>query len=159
MHERKLKDGPRLGMTPYYKEKLEQGLEYQDFVSEVLYKIGLPLFSYNSKKYQIEYGENKLGIEIKFDNKFSETGNVYIEIAEKSNPDNPCFVISGIYRNDNTWLYVIGDRKKVFVFPKVILKLLHKSGRYRAVENATSKGFLLPTGDADKYAAKIIICG
>ena len=140
----------------YYKEKLEEGLEYQDFVSEVLYKIGIPLFSYNSKKYQIKHGENKLGIEIKFDNKSAETGNIYIEIAEKSNPANANFVLSGIYRNDNTWLYVIGNYKKVFIFSKTILKLLHKGNRYKNVQTDTSRGFLLPLKDAEKYASKII---
>ena len=145
-------------MALYYKEKLDQGLEYQDFVSEVLYKIGLPLFSYNSKKYQTECGENKLGVEIKFDNRCFETGNLYIEIAEKSDPLNTAFVISGIYRSDNTWLYVIGNRQKVFVFPKTILRLLHKSGKYKTKEISTSKGFLLPLKDAEKYAAKVIDC-
>jgi hypothetical protein len=149
-----------MAMTPYYREKLEQGKEYQDFVSDVLYKIGLPLFSYNSKKYQVEHGENKLGIEIKFDDRYAETGNIWIEIAEKSNPSNAAYVLSGIYRTDNTWLYVIGNRTKIFVFAKTILKLLHKTGRYAERENnlKTSKGFLLNNADADKYAAKVIIC-
>jgi hypothetical protein len=130
--------------------------KYQDFVSEVLYKIGLPLFSYNSKKYQIECGENKLGVEIKFDDRFASTRNIYIEIAEKAHPNNPSYVSSGIYRNDNTWLYVIGNRKKIFIFAKSILKILHVGNKFQLVQTPTSKGFLLPENNAHKYAAKII---
>ena len=114
-------------MTPYYKEKLEQGLYFQDYVIELLYKNGIPLISYSSKEYQNMIGENKAGIEIKNDNNFRKTGNLYIEIAEKSNAENISFVSSGIYRNDNTWLYLIGDINKIYVLSKKQLKILHQS--------------------------------
>jgi len=100
-----------MSQTKYYEEKLVEGLEYQDFVAEKLYHFGLPLFNYASKKYQIEYGENKLGVEIKFDQKFEKTRNLYIETAEKTRPEIENYSPSGIYRNDNTWLYVQGNKK------------------------------------------------
>lgn len=141
-----------------YEPRLQEGLEFQDFVAEVLYRIGLPLFNYNSKKYQIECGENKLGVEIKKDNKFAETGNFWIEIAEKSDPQKRNYFPSGIFRSDNTWLYVIGNEQIIYVFAKTMLQLLSKTNRYRILENGTktSQGFLLKKEDADKYAAKII---
>lgn len=146
-------------MTAYYKEKLEQGLSYQDFVIEKLYEHGLPLISYSSKKYQVLYGENKAGIEIKNDQKFRETGNFYIEIAEKSHAGMSKFVESGIFRNDNTWLYVIGDYEEIFVFGKKQLKIVSKNVKYKKVEISTSKGFLLPVKDARKsLALEIIDC-
>ena len=89
----------------YYKEKFEQGTDYQDFVIKELYNQGIILISYTSKKSQYE-GENMSGFEIKNDNKFRETGNLYIELAEKSHPSNPQYVPSGIYRNDNSWLLI-----------------------------------------------------
>lgn len=142
----------------YYKEQLQDGLEYQDFVAEQLYKIGLPLFNYASKKYQIKCGENKLGVEIKHDKKFKTTGNLWIEISEKACPTRENYVISGIRRNDNTWLYVIGNEEKIYIFSKVILNRLFESGRYKKIENntKTSVGFLMPLIDANKYASKII---
>ena len=82
--------------TEYYKDKLKSGLYYQDFVMEKLYEIGLPLISYSSKEFQVMLGENKAGIEIKNDTKYSTTGNLYIEIAEKSNPSNVDYIPSGI---------------------------------------------------------------
>jgi len=138
-------------MTEYYKEKLDQGLYFQDYVVELLYKNGIPLISYSSKEYQNIIGENKAGIEIKNDNNFRKTGNIYIEISEKSNPKNHSFVASGIYRNDNTWLYLIGDKETIFVLSKKQLQIIHKTGKYREVEISTSKGFLLPVADAEKF--------
>jgi len=143
-------------MNSYYEEKLKQGLEYQDFVSEQLYQIGLPIFNYASKKYQIQRGENKLGIEIKFDDKYKTTGNLYVELAEKSKKENECFILSGINRNDNCWLYIIGDYETIYIFTKRQLKELYKINHYIEKEIPTSKGFLLPKTDAEKYAAKII---
>ena len=145
-------------MTEYYKEKLEQGLYFQDYVVELLYKNGIPIISYSSKQYQNMIGENKAGLEIKNDQHFRKTGNLYIETAEKSNAANKEFVPSGIYRNDNTWLYLIGDREKVFVFGKRQLISLHKKNKYRTVETSTSRGFLLPIEDAEKYYSLRELC-
>jgi hypothetical protein len=140
-------------MTEYYGEKLKQGLKYQDFVFDQFYKIGIPLISYSSKEYQIKFGENKAGIEIKYDTKFSETGNFYIETFEKSRRENSDWIKSGIFRNDNTWLYVIGDFNEIYVFSKI--QLIHiynnvdndsykKIRIINQISEGTSKGFLLP---------------
>jgi len=137
-------------MTPYYKEKLEQGLTYQDFVIHELYNIGLPVVNYGSREYQRMFGENKAGIEIKYDTRFRETGNFYIEVAEKTNPKNPFFVPSGIYRNDNSWLYLIGDYQSIFIFSKLQLQKVHQSKQYTEKEIATSKGFVIPVKEAIK---------
>ena len=147
-------------MTDYYKEKLQQGTEFQDFVAVVLMEnLGLPVSCFNSKKYQYEFGENRQGLEIKFDDRFKETGNLYIEVAEKTNAENKNFIPSGIFRSDNSWLYVIGDYQKLFIFGKSTLKHLYNSGRYKEVEIPTSKGFLLKDCECQKYAEKVItIC-
>ena len=144
-------------MTQYYKEKLEQGQYYQDMVIEKLYNLGLPIISYSSKQFQSFIGENKSGIEIKNDERFAETKNFYIEIAEKSNPKNPNFIKSGIYRNDNTWLYIIGNMKNFYVFSKKQLitaaEQKNKDGsyKYKRVQTSTSQGMLLPFETAIKY--------
>jgi hypothetical protein len=144
-------------MTPYYKEKLEQGLYYQDFVTDQFYKIGIPLLSYSSKEYQNMIGENKAGIEIKNDTKFPETGNLYIEVAEKSNPENRNYIDSGILRKDNTWLYVIGNMGKIFIFSKKQLVMFYQKKLFREVQTPTSKGFLIPVAKAeDTYAIRVI---
>lgn len=141
----------------YYFEKLEEGLEYQDFITELLIKeIGISLSTFSSKNYQNKIGENRQGFEIKFDNKMLDTGNIYIEVKEKSNPNNQNYVNSGIYRNDNTWLYLIGNYQTVYIFGKSHLKLMYESNKYREVKTKTSIGFLLPILDANKYCLKNI---
>jgi hypothetical protein len=143
-------------MTEYYAEKLQQGLEFQDFVTDILFnELFIPLSTYQSKKYQLK-GENKQGIEIKYDDRYKETGNIYIELSEKSNALNSSFVDSGINRSDNTWLYIIGDYTVLYIFGKKLLRGMHASKKYREVSTSTSKGFLIPRNDAEKYALKII---
>lgn len=142
----------------YYSEKLEIGKEYQDFVIDVLAKeVGLSISNYSSKKYQFNIGENKQGIEIKFDSRFLETERLSIEIAEKSHPNNKNWIPSGIYRDDNSWLYIQGNYDVVYIFGKNVLKLLHQSGRNEEHPMPTIKKFYLPLEDADKYCAKKVI--
>jgi len=146
-------------MTKYYKEKFEQGKEYQDFVIDILIQeLGLPLAIYNSKKYQWKHGENKQGVEIKFDDKYKTTGNLYIELSEKADENNLNYIDSGIMRDDNTWLYLIGNYEIIYIFTKKMLKGLYSSGKFlREVEIPTSRGYLLEKSNAEKYAAKIIV--
>jgi len=150
-------------MTEEYEINKRDGDLYADFISDVFYdKYFIQLSHFKSKQYQLK-GENKQGIEIKFDNQYEKTGNLYIEVAEKSNAMNLNYYESGIYRKDNTWLYVIGNYKIIYVFSKTILRLIHNwkdtngDKRYREVETSTSQGYLLPKNIAEIYASLIII--
>lgn len=138
----------------YYVKKLEQGLEFQDVVTSALYQRGIVVVGYASRRWQNTRGENMLGAEIKRDGKFRETGNLYIETAEKTHPDNPAYIPSGIMREDNSWLYVIGDEHTVFIFSTKYLQMM--AGRFKPVTTPTSTGFLVPTADADKYCIRRI---
>lgn len=145
-------------MTENYKQMLQKGLEYQDFVTNILLsELGIALSSYSSIKYQCSVGENKQGIEIKFDDRYENTGNLYIETQEKSNPNNMKYIDSGIYRSDNTWLYLIGNYKEIFIFSKKQLVIIHKRKTCREVKTTTSIGFLIPKDEAEKYSIKKII--
>ena len=142
----------------YYSIQLSEAQEYQDWCTTVFIKeLGVAVTNYQSKKYQYNVGENVQGLEIKNDKKFRETGNLYIEVKEKSHPSNPNYVKSGIYRLDNSWLYCIGDYNIIYIFAKKHLQLIYEAGKYREVTTPTSIGFLLPINDADKYCAKRII--
>lgn len=145
-------------MTEYYKGKLEAGLEYQDFIAEQLRK-GNPCIivgPYSSKKYQNEFGESMSGIEIKYDMRMKETGNLYFEVAEKSNAELPDYTASGIMRDDNTWLYLIGDYERAFLFSKKQLKNIYSQEQYypqrgiRKIQTPTSIGFTYPIDIARK---------
>jgi len=131
-------------MTDYYLNCFNKGLEYQDFIMEkLLENLGIPISNFSSKKYQFSKGENLQGIEIKYDDKYKKTGNIYIEVAEKSNPNNKEYIPSGIMRNDNSWLYAIGDYSILFIFGKQILKLQYNKNLFKTVVTGTSKGMLL----------------
>lgn len=138
----------------YYAEKLEQGLVFQDVITRALYQRGIVIVGYSSRRFQNAEGENMLGAEIKRDGNFRETGNLYLEIAEKANPKNRNFIPSGIFRNDNSWLFVIGDEQTVWVFSTKYLRML--CCRYREVKSPTSVGRLMPLKDADKYSIRRI---
>ena len=140
-------------MTPYYKDQLERGLLYQDFVYEILSRYGINTVAYSSRLFQQKLGENKAGIEIKFDDKYATTGNLYLEIAEKSNPANPRFIESGIYRDCSE--YVIGNYDIIFRLATSVLRLMHRAGKLRSVEIPTSKGVLLPGAEAERVAIAV----
>jgi len=114
------------------------------------------LSSLSSRKYQYSVGENLQGIEIKFDDKYNKTGNLYIEVKEKSNPKNINYINSGIYRNDNSWIYLIGNYEEIFIFGKSHLKLIYEKGKNIKIKKPTSIGFLLKKEDAEKYCIKKI---
>ena len=136
--------------TPLYTDCFERGLAYQDFVVHELYRLGLPLVTYSSKKYQVGMGETSAGIEIKLDSNIRKYGNLYIETQERKDESLP-FSPGGIYRDDNTWLYVIGDYQSIFIMSKAQLILTHQSNKLKMVEKPTSIGMLLPVERAMKF--------
>ena len=157
-------------MNPNYSENnsghidsFEVGNEFQDFVCIELAKQGIILQNINSKKFQFNVGENLQGFEIKYDARCTgdrgttATNQLSIETAEKTKAENAKFIPSGIYRNDNSWLYIQGNFKTFWIFSKKLLILLHRSGRYKEHELPTIKKFYLPMEDADRYCAKKVI--
>ena len=136
----------------------EEGLQFQDFVADLLLtELGIALTSYSSRKYQWLKGENRQGIEIKLDTRILDTGNVSIEVAEKSRADVPIWTPSGIMRDDNAWLYVQGNKSIVFVFGKATLQLIYKSRFTDKVwtPKPTIKTFLMQMELARRYALKV----
>lgn len=142
-------------MTKYYKTQLERGLVYQDFVYEILSRHGINTVAYGSRLFQYRFGENKAGIEIKYDDKFKGSGNLWIEIAEKTNPNNADYIESGIYRECTE--YLIGDYNTIFRMATNILRCVVEGGRFKIIENnmKTSKGFLLPCKEAARIAIAV----
>jgi hypothetical protein len=138
----------------YYQDKLQEGLEFQDVVTKALYERGIIVIGYASRRFQVEQGENMLGAEIKRDGNFRKTGNLYIETAEKADPNNEVYVASGIYRKDNSWLFVIGDEKTIYIFSTKYLRMLEK--QFLKKEIPTSKGYLMPLDKAEKYCIRRI---
>ena len=136
----------------------EEGLQFQDFVVDLLMsELGIALSNYSSKYYQRKFGENRQGIEIKLDTRILDTGNVSIEVAEKSRASISSWTPSGIMRDDNSWLYIQGNYKIVFVFGKTFLQQLYKAKWADKTwePKPTIRTFLMPMAEAEKYALKV----
>lgn len=138
-----------------YRQDFQDGLEYQDFVMEVLAREGLYVQYYVSRKSQYTIGESRQGVEVKLDRRCTE-GRLSIEIAAKTDARLSDWTLGGIYRADNTWLYVQGNYQLIFVFAKTTLHLLHATKRYQEHTLPTVRKFYLPLDDARKYAARTI---
>lgn len=140
----------------YYEDKLKDGNKYENFVVEKLKEEGIKITLTKTFEEQINIGESYEGYEIKFDDKYKETGNLYIETYEKTNPNNLEYIPSGINRIDNTTTYIIGNYDVIFLFSKTVLQLIKDN--YNEIENKlkTSKGFLLSYKDINKYVTRII---
>ncbi len=137
---------------------IQEGIEFQDFVADELYKIGCIVQNYGSRKYQFNFGENKQGWEIKRDNLCTKTKRMSIEIAEKSKAGNKVWIPSGIMRKDNTWLYIQGNYEIIAIFGKSILLNLYeiKKNSLQHHETTTIQAFYLPFKSVEKWALRII---
>lgn len=101
------------------------GDRYQDIVCEQLFKMGICLNMFSSRKYQMEKGENLVGIEIKRDSKIVETHRLYVEI-EALNRKGDAMIEGGITKKDKSWLYVIGNEQECWLFAKSQLLMLYE---------------------------------
>lgn len=126
---------------------LEEGWEYQDFIMKELMKVGICLFPFQSKKYQIECGESLSGIEVKYDKKMSETGNIFIETASATPYYTNQLCPSGIF-GTNCFLYIIGDKTCAYMFSTAQLKFMaQNTSRYgfKVFKSPEREGFLIST--------------
>jgi hypothetical protein len=136
----------------------EDGLVYEDYVRDMLRPYGIHPDSYSSRLRQIRTGEGPCGIEVKLDKRCTDTGRLAIEVAEKSRRDpNLPWTPSGILREDNTWLYIQGNQKIIFVFAKNGL-VRYLQGKKPTIEefNGTIKRFFLPFEIARRGAVLVI---
>ncbi len=125
----------------------------------MLQVLRFPVTTYSSRHYQTTVGEGPAGVAIKHDEMYEQTGNLWIEVAEKARPRAGDYAPSGVFRDDNSWLYIIGNYDIVFVFAKVALQGLARSQRFRILENKTrtSQGFLLSDDVARRLAVRVLL--
>lgn len=145
-------------MTEYYKKQLADGKAFEKYIKEqLLLKRKLHLDIIDDEFDQYNIGETKQGYEIKYDKRFQETGNLYIEYEEKTDVKNYKFVKSGIFRQDNTHTWIIGNYIEAYMFDKKELQGIYsKALAYKYVETNTSKGMLLDKKLIDKYSIDYI---
>lgn len=134
----------------HFERDIAEGEEYQDFIQHELCKRGMSFCMNTSRKYQMKEGESLGGLEIKYDRLMYKTGNVFIE-TEAESKDKTHFIKGGIYKEDNAWLYLIGDYTRAYIFCKNQLRKMWEtqkqsyidSGYIIPKEQTYSKGFLI----------------
>ena len=142
--------------TDYYMQQYKEGTDFQNFVLEVLKKeFSWVIRAHDTDEEQVNIGENSAGFEIKFDKKFRDTGNFWIECQERSNVNIP-YSPSGIFTDDNAWLFIYGDYKTLYIFSKKQLQNECKNRKQRINNMDTSVGFLLPIKESDNLILKVI---
>jgi hypothetical protein len=134
---------------------VREGMEFEEYITDVFYtKFNIILHRYITKADQLK-GENEEGCEIKNDRYFRTSGNLFIEIQELTK--NNDWINSGILRNDNSVLYIIGDRTGVYIFEKKELYKMYINNltekNYLTVHNTTDTaiGILLRISDIKLY--------
>ena len=132
--------------TEYYKQMLKEGTAYQERISKLL-----GFRNYSTMQEQFRVGENALGMEIKYDKNIARKGNLYFEVMEKSNANNPDYIPSGILRNDNSWLYMVGNDEVAYVFTKRDMFSIIDGERLVEAGTKTSLGYLIPIEKAEKW--------
>ncbi len=135
--------------TDYYMDMYKQGTDYQNFVLEVLKnEFGWEIRPHNTDEEQVNIGENSAGFEIKLDKKFNKTGNLWIELQERSNKHIP-YSPSGVFAKDNAWIMIIGSYETIYIMSKRQLQIESEKRRHVINNMDTSVGFLLPIKEAD----------
>ena len=79
-------------------DKLKKGIEFEDYIYDWLLK-NKYISCKKNPLHEQKYGENSQGIEIKNDQKFNITGNLFISIKRQYGSND---VDWGIFKKDNT---------------------------------------------------------
>lgn len=139
--------------------KQEKGFEFESYIMDWFCKQkNINLSHYTLLKEQIEKGENRQGIEIKNDQRFIETGNLFISIERDYGYKK---YESGIYKNQS-WLYVIGNEDEFYIFSTKHLKQYYEFNKpalfdgFKSNTNGIDRGFLLSKKQADRICIEKI---
>jgi hypothetical protein len=131
---------------------IDAGNSFEDFVCDKLSEMGITLRTYKSKEMQFSAGENKIGFEIKLDAGHTKYKHLSIEVAEKTRDDPALqWTRSGILRNDNSWLYIQGNKEMFFILFKPALLEYYKKNKPDIKDKfCTIRTFYLEYADAEK---------
>jgi hypothetical protein len=135
-------------------QKFKKGISFESYIADWFQKEkGISLSTYHAHNEQRK-GENRQGVEIKNDQLFKDTGNLFISVKRQY---GSLMINWGVFKEDNTWLYVIGDKSKHWIFLRKNLQryFVVKQPILKKVaieKNGYEYGFLLPCDIADNMA-------
>lgn len=142
-------------------KKQLQANEFEEKVYDYFNDVhNIPLSHFVSKNGQFKRGENRQGFEIKNDQMFNKTGNLYISVKrvyDNIGKEYP----SGIYRETETsqLFYIIGDSNNFWVIATKHLRSYYEEnnlslvGGFKSATGGQEFGFLLSTIKADRLCA------
>ena len=140
-------------------KKQQEGLEFESYIMDwFCSQKNINLSHYTLLKEQINKGENRQGIEIKNDQRFQETGNLFISVERDYGYKK---YESGIYKNQS-WLYVIGNENEFYIFATKHLKQYYEHNKpqlfdgFKSIKNGVEKGFLLSKKQAERICIEKI---
>ena len=131
-----------------------EGFAYNHLITELKWAVT----HYVTEEDQRTKGENHQGIEIKNDQAYNKTGNLYISVKRVYNGFE---YGSGIYRDTETkqLFYLIGDHKNFWLIATKHLQAYYEQNNlklipgFRTHTGGQEYGFLLPIEKADKLCA------
>jgi len=134
-------------------EKQSKGLQYESFIIDWFAENKrINLSHYTTTQEQFTKGENRQGIEIKNDQMFAKTGDLFISVERDYGYTK---YPSGIYKQQS-WLYVIGNKEVFYIFATKHLQQYFEKhtpnlfNGFISNKNGTEKGFLLNAKLADR---------
>ena len=133
-------------MSDYYADQLAAGDAYERYVLEQLNREGIQVARLGTQADQFALGDALIAgqpVEIKFDNRFAETGRLFIEIAEKRRAEQRDWHPSGIFAQSSAKWYGVGDYDWWFVFRRSALRAVAVTQRVITIGRQTSRGFLM----------------
>jgi hypothetical protein len=140
-------------------KKQQEGLEFESYIIDwFCSQKNINLSHYTLLKEQINKGENRQGIEIKNDQRFQETGNLFISVERDYGYTK---YESGVYKNQS-WLYVIGNENEFYIFATKHLKQYYEHNKpqlfdgFKSIKNGVEKGFLLSKKQAERICIEKI---
>ena len=101
-------------------DTVDAGHAFEDYACDRIAESGITLRTYKSAAMQLGVGESRAGFEFKLDAGHRRYGHLSIEVAERRRASG-LWVPSGIFRDDNTWLYIQGDTSLFWVLFKPAL--------------------------------------
>ena len=168
VYQRKVELWSDRNKTDYYKKNLQASFEFENFLEKYFKENhNIDLEPFITQEGQYLEGENKAGIEIKNDMMYKKTNNLYIEYAEKSKASNSQYVKSGIWKEDKSRYFLIGDYDNFWVFEKSrLIKILEEEQELRKkglpskrgvrfITKDTSLGFIFPIVNAGKETVSL----
>ena len=98
-----------------FKNDLKEGKDYEAIVMGWLNKTFALSMKENDNKTGVDLVSDNLAIEVKYDRQFRTTWNLFIEYLCSWKP-------SGIFKDDDTKLFIYGDLTSAYIFDIEILR-------------------------------------